>query len=1265
MLGALQFVAFSLSLISISASDPPSITRHPSSTSRNEGTSSVTLSCQADGVPTPTITWAKDSRNLQTNSKYTVTGGSLVIHNIDRSDDGQYRCVAASAFGEAISNPATLTVHYPPGEPTCTRSPSRSYYLTNTGTVTLTCEAVDGKPVATVQWYKNEESSPLSPTQSVNGNTIERTYALAIGKSDNTATYTCKVINTVLSNPLECELTFTVYFPPTYVIISGYSTPRKEDETLTLTCTTGSSNPAAEISWYKNDGSWTSGNGESTNTVQDSNGAHNGIERTQELDIILQPRHNGARYQCKARNSYYSTNQVQSAIKEITVYFKPSSVTLTGYTNPVKSGDTLILVCQTESSNPHADISWFKNGVSLTSSTTETIKTSTTSWSDNGGEKTRQELHITLSQSHNGIQFQCHGRNSRFPMNTKVESANQGINVYFPPLQVSLSADKSNPVQEDMTLTMTCTTESSNPVATISWYKNGVLWSPSDGETLRSAEQSNGLNGGKVTTQQLDITLTPYHNQDIFTCKGRNDQFSDDVVESDEIQLNVHYVPFVLNEKENSQSTADEGEPATMICEVDSNPDATITWYKNGNEVDINDKFSILQTNSGTQFRSTLSLTKTERFDHGNYTCKAENDKGIANFIVALQGKSGPDAPKNIEISRSYTSLTIEIIPGFDGGEPESIMYYVEYHNSTHEDWQPWPSNGQGSRNTQITITDLTDNTTYVLKARAENKLGIGPYSNEYTFKTYGMPVVTLDVNSGTLSWTLHEDPDVLCIQVEVLSVSDDWVVENECVNATITEYTVTDKSATYRIVYCTLSGECEQSEFDAAKVSTPDDNSSSAGIITGTIFAVAAVVVIGVVVFVYLKRRKVGDRHIQQIERRDVLIGGRGCICAVTALTNTVTGLDEQPYEVTQLAVLAGNNNADSPYVNIPGGQENRVVRGGDVNLTAQSGNSPYTDLIKASMEGEKTYMKLVELALEFPRYRLKIKTNIHHGDHHVISKGTALHIGSVNGFTDVAIKMCDEDADENEEQDIMKEIELLKSLPTHPNIINILGCIKQTSPVSLIMPYFSNGNMTEFLEDNYEHFESGTGTLTEVQLLSFISDVINGMEHLSDNKVVHRYLAAKHVMVESSLTCKISQFGYASKVITAERFFQKAKDNIPYEWMAPESVLRKQFTTESDVWSFGVVLWEIVSLGATPYEGMSVASRVSRGYTLTTPLQCGPRLEEIVRACMNKKPAKRPTFKMLNDTMKPSVNNIKDYINLQRLGESPYGNVNSTTYT
>ncbi|XP_077985049.1 tyrosine-protein kinase receptor Tie-1-like [Glandiceps talaboti] len=112
----------------------------------------------------------------------------------------------------------------------------------------------------------------------------------------------------------------------------------------------------------------------------------------------------------------------------------------------------------------------------------------------------------------------------------------------------------------------------------------------------------------------------------------------------------------------------------------------------------------------------------------------------------------------------------------------------------------------------------------------------------------------------------------------------------------------------------------------------------------------------------------------------------------------------------------------------------------------------------------------------------------------------------------------------------------------------------------------------------------------------------------------------------------------------------------------MAPESVLKKEFSTKSDVWSFGVVLWEVVTLGATPYEGISVADRVSSGYALPKPPQCGPQLNEMMTACMNRKQSKRPTFKILLDTINSFNKDNKKYINLQRLGESPYANLGCT---
>ncbi|XP_077985712.1 fibroblast growth factor receptor 2-like isoform X3 [Glandiceps talaboti] len=898
--------------LTITIAVPPSITHHPSSMSPNEGTSSVTLSCQATGTPTPTFTWTKDGSDLQTNlPKYTVTGGSLVIHNIVRSDDGQYKCVADNGYGTAaLSNAATLTVH-----------------------------------------------------------------------------------------------------------------------------------------------------------------------------------------------------------------FKPSSVTLTGYTNPVNNGDTLILVCETESSNPHADISWFKNDISLTSTPTETIKTFTTSGSDNGGEKTRQELHITLSKTHNGVQFQCHARNSQFPMNTKVESANQGINVYFPPLSVFLSADKFNPVQEDTTLTLTCTTESSNPVATVSWYKNGVLWSPSDGETLRSAEQSNGINGGKVTTQQLTITLTPYHNRDMYTCKGRNDQFSDDVVESNEILLSVYYSPYVVNATENSRSAANEGDPALLICEVNCNPEATFKWYKDGNEV-IDRELSTIETKEGSVFKSKLLIPFTERSDHGEYTCQAVNEIGNVNFSITLEAKSKPEAPVDIELlSRSYDSLAIEIIPGFHGGEPDNIVYYVDYHESTQSDWQPWPSNGQGSKEKQLTVTGLTENTLYVLKARAGNSLGIGLHSTENMFQTYGKPVVNFDAKSGILSWTRHENPDFVCIKVEVLVDTGDWLVENDCVDPAITEYTVNHKTATYRIVYCKLHGICDQSQFYATSEEVKNGKSSNTGLLAGTITTVIVVIAVVVLLVILLKRR-----HDKKKCGEDTELTG--------------VELEAKPYEVMRPKDLK-DDDIEVQYEDISKEHNKSQVRSEKVDLKVLSDETSYADLSTTRAEG--MYMKLGEKALEFPRNNLKVDSIIYNGMFHRIAEGKALNIGGKEGIIKVAIKMSRDDNIGNNDGDILNEIELLKSMSGHPNIINLLGCCTKTAPHYLIMPYFTFGNLKVFLKDNRQFVRGDPGGISSRQLLLFVRDVAKGMEYLSDNNVVHRYLAAEHVMVENSLGCKISQFGYASNVIDVAKLYEK----------------------------------------------------------------------------------------------------------------------------
>ncbi|XP_076665883.1 tyrosine-protein kinase receptor torso-like [Andrena cerasifolii] len=337
-----------------------------------------------------------------------------------------------------------------------------------------------------------------------------------------------------------------------------------------------------------------------------------------------------------------------------------------------------------------------------------------------------------------------------------------------------------------------------------------------------------------------------------------------------------------------------------------------------------------------------------------------------------------------------------------------------------------------------------------------------------------------------------------------------------------------------------------------------------------------------------------------------------------------------------------------------------------------------------------------------------LKLGGVLGSGAYGIVKMGTLQD--KLGSSTDVAVKMLKPNPSTEDVQNFHKEILIMKCAGQHPNIVSLIGCcILYNKPV-LVVEYCCKGDLQTYLrriwqnmvnvafnhrarlkfdadsfitggiqylpddsggkEQNYQNVHvinnclydiqqdlaHCTETVTANDLLNFARQTATGMEFLSSNRIIHRDLAARNVLVCADRIVKISDFGLSRDIYQENLYKKQGNGKLPVKWMAIEALTHQIYTTYSDVWSFGILLWEIITMGAIPYPGIStnvILKLVKSGYRMERPPSCGVELYDIMYSCWHVRSQSRPTFTRLKESLDKLLSCQSDatYLNMDEI--------------
>ncbi|XP_064192914.1 tyrosine-protein kinase receptor TYRO3 [Anguilla rostrata] len=697
------------------------------------------------------------------------------------------------------------------------------------------------------------------------------------------------------------------------------------------------------------------------------------------------------------------------------------------------------------------------------------------------------------------------------------------------------------------------------------------------------------------STDQMYITLEPYHWETFHSVKSVQQQDAGKywceaesrgtTVSSNPAWITVEGVPHFVLEPEDVATFP--GVPFNLSCAAVGPPEPVeVLWWLGG-----------VQDGDPTSSPSVISVPGvTESI---KFYCEAKNARGISvSRTGTVHIKVLPEAPSLVEVVKvQENSVTVAWTPGFTGHSALQACTIQMSENSGKRVELP-------ERRVMVPpfeqdIGGLKCYSRYRVRICCDNEVGRSPFSSWVDFQTpEAVPSaaprnLTFDLTEQqlSLSWAALEQEQ---LRGRLLSYKVQWSLGGESQEALLFKENTAHLSgggrffnATFQVAACTVAG--------CGPWSLP-------------VLVMPATAV---------------PPHAQ---RGHVWVG-----LLLGLLVATMVGL--------LLTVLVHRRGKETQFGSAfePSGAETTVSF-----TAARSFNRHGPDLPESTLDclgiSDELKRKLQDVLI--PEKLLTLGHMLGKGEFGSVRE--AFLKGEDASVQKVAVKVLKTDVNTSGDiEQCLKEAAYMKDFH-HPNVIQLIGVSlhrrpQQRLPVPMvILPFMKHGDLHTFLlmsrlgEDPF--------ALSLQTLVQFMLDIARGMEYLSSKSIIHRDLAARNCMLNENMTVCVADFGLSKKIYSGDYYRQGSVSKLPVKWIALESLADNVYTTQSDVWAFGVTMWEIMTLGQTPYPGVEnseIYEYLIKGGRLKQPPDCRDDIYEIMHSCWSPVPKCRPSFQQLIDQL------------------------------